>query len=415
MSARDVLRPLELRVTMSYLIAFAIVLSVFSLVVHLTFATAIERETSERLGAILDEGVTATEAKHGRFHIDSDATQLIAPATESISWYDARGILIRRIGTLDATRVGVLKRDEPAPPLELRVPPAPSRIVAALDPSHAKSLVRRVDFGLGIGLLLALLVAGIGGRILANRSISRVAATMRTLRDFTADAAHELRGPLTALASNAAASLRDDGELTPPHRRRLETIASTARSMTRTIEDLLLLARAETPLERELFAIELGELAANVVDARDALASERHIMLAFEPFQARIYGNPTEIERVIGNLLDNAIRYTHEGGRVALDSSADRGGIALRVRDTGVGIKPEDAERIFERFWREDRVRGRESGTGLGLAIARALARRHGGDVTVKSTPGKGSEFTLWLPLRPPLHVPDRGSVVRAT
>jgi signal transduction histidine kinase len=415
MSARDVLRPLELRVTMSYLIAFAIVLSVFSLVVHLTFATAIGRETSERLSAILDEGLTATEAKHGRFHIDSDATQLIAPATESISWYDARGLLIRRIGTLDETRVGVLTRDEPAPPLEIHVPPAPSRIVAALDPSHANSLVRRVDLGLGIGLLLALLVAGIGGRILANRSISRVAATMRTLRDFTADAAHELRGPLTALASNAAASLRDDGELTPPHRRRLETIASTARSMTRTIEDLLLLARAETPLERELFAIELGELAAIVVDARDALASERHIMLAFEPFQARVYGNPTEIERVIGNLLDNAIRYTHEGGRVALESASERGGVALRVRDSGIGIKPEDAERIFERFWREDRVRGRESGTGLGLAIARALARRHGGDVTVKSAPGKGSEFTLWLPLRPPLHVQDRGSVVRAT
>ncbi len=156
-------------------------------------------------------------------------------------------------------------------------------------------------------------------------------------------------------------------------------------------------------------------LAATVVDARDALASERHIALDFETFQARVYGNPTEIERVIGNLLDNAIRYTHEGGRVALESVAERGGIALRVRDTGIGIKPEDAERIFERFWREDRVRGRESGTGLGLAIARALARRHGGDVTVRSAPGKGSEFTLWLPLRPPPPVLDRGSVARAT
>jgi signal transduction histidine kinase len=414
-NAREVLRPLELRVTLSYLIAFAVVLTVFSLVVHLTFATAIGRETSERLGAILDEGRTATEAKHGRFHIDSDATQLVAPATESISWYDARGILIRRIGALDATKGGILTRAEPAPVLELRFPPTPARIVASIDPSHANGLVRRVDFGLGIGLVLALLVAGIGGRILANRSISRVAATMRTLRDFTADAAHELRGPLTALASNAAASLRDNAELTPPHRRRLETIASTAASMTRTIEDLLLLARAETPLERELFAIELGELAAKVVDARDALATERAIALEFAPFQARVYGNPAEIERVIGNLLDNAIRYTHEGGRVALESVAERGGIAIRVSDTGIGIKPEDAERIFERFWREDRVRGRESGTGLGLAIARALARRHGGDVAVKSTPGKGSEFTFWLPLRPPLPALERGSVIGAT
>jgi signal transduction histidine kinase len=415
MNPREALRPLESRVTLSYLIAFALVLAVFSLAVHLTFATAIERETSERLDAILAEGLSATEAKHGRLHIDSDATQLVAPATESISWYDARGVLVRRIGALDTANVGTLTREQSAPALELRFPPAPTRIVAALDPSHAKSLVRRVDLGLGIGLLLALLVAGIGGRILANRSISRVAATIRTLRDFTADAAHELRGPLTALASNAAASLRDDSELTPPHRRRLETIASTAASMTRTIEDLLLLARAETPLERELFAVDLGELAAVVVDARRALADERNITLEFETFAARVYGNPIEIERIIGNLLDNAIRYSNANDRVVVASTAERGGITLRVRDTGIGIKPEDTERIFERFWREDRVRGRASGTGLGLALARALARRHGGDVTVKSTSGKGSEFTLWLPLRPPLPALERGAIVGAS
>ncbi len=415
MNAREALRPLELRVTLSYLIAFTLVLAVFSVAVHLTFATAIGRESSERLDAMLAEGLSATEAKHGRLHIDSDATQLVAPATESLSWYDAHGVLVRRIGRLEATNGGLLTREESAPTLELRVPPAPTRIVAALDPSHANGLVRRVDLGLGIGLLLALLVAGVGGRILANRSISRVAATIRTLRDFTADAAHELRGPLTALASNAAASLRDDAELTPPHRRRLETIASTAASMTRTIEDLLLLARAETPLERELFAVDLGELATVVVEARRALADERGIALEFEAFQARVYGNPTEIERIVGNLLDNAIRYSHANDRVAVESASERGGIALRVRDTGIGIKAEDTERIFERFWREDRVRGRTSGTGLGLALARALARRHGGDVTVRSTPGKGSEFTLWLPLRPPLPTLERGSIVGAS
>ncbi len=415
MNPREALRPLESRVTLSYLIAFALVLAVFSLAVHLTFATAIGRETSERLDVMLAEGLAATEAKHGRLHIDSDAMQLVAPAAESISWYDARGALIRRIGSLHATNPGIVTREQSAPTLGLRFPPTPTRIVAALDPSHANSLVRRVDLGLGIGLLLALLVAGIGGRILANRSMSRVAATIRTLRDFTADAAHELRGPLTALASNAAASLRDDAELTPPHRRRLETIASTAASMTRTIEDLLLLARAETPLERELFACDLGELASVVVDVRRALADERNISLEFEAFAARVYGNPTEIERIIGNLVDNAIRYSNANDRVVVSSTSERGGIALRVRDTGIGIKAEDAERIFERFWREDRVRGRASGTGLGLALARALARRHGGDVTVRSTPGKGSEFTLWLPLRPPLPALERGAIVGAS
>lgn len=402
MNAREALRPLELRVTLSYLIAFTLVLAVFSLAVHFTFATAIERESAERLDAILAEGLSATETKHGHLHIDSDALQLIAPATESISWYDARGGVVRRIGALDATRAGILTREEPTPPLDLRVQPKPTRIVAALDPAHANRLVSRVDLGLGIGLLLALLVAGVGGRILAGRSIARVVATVRTLRDFTADAAHELRGPLTALASNAAASLRDDTELTPPHRRRLETIASTAASMTRTIEDLLLLARAETPLERELFAVDLGDRVAAVVDARRAVAGEREIGIDFSPFKARIYGNPGEVDRIVGNLLDNAIRYTEPRGHVAVDGEDERGGTTLRIRDTGVGIATEDQARIFERFWRADGVRGREGGTGLGLAIVRALARRHGGDVYVKSEPGNGSEFAVWFPHKPP-------------
>lgn len=403
MSSREALRPLERRVTWSYLTAFALVLAVFVIAVHLIFAADVSRETSERLHALLDEGAGALEKKHGRLHIDADAVQVIAPANESIGWYAASGALVYRIGTLDpAARSDVASASEAAPDVGLRGARAPTRIVAAVGLASAQRLVRRVDVGLGLGLLAALLAAGIGGRVLAGRAIARVAATVRTLRDFTADAAHEMRGPLAALTSNAAASLRDDADLSGAHRKRLETIAGTAAGMTRTVEDLLLLARAETPLERELFAVELGERIAGVVDARRALAEERRVALEFEPFRARVYGNPAEIDRIVGNLLDNALRYTESPGRVTVECVPERGGVTLRVADTGIGIAPDDLPRIFERFWRADDVRGREGGTGLGLAIARALARRHGGDVSVRSRPGDGSEFALWLPLRPP-------------
>jgi signal transduction histidine kinase len=172
--------------------------------------------------------------------------------------------------------------------------------------------------------------------------------------------------------------------------------------MTRTVEDLLLLARAETPIERELFAVELGERVALIVESRRALANERDVALGFTPFRARVYGNPVEIDRIVGNLLDNALRYTESGGAVSIACVADRAGVTVRVADTGIGITPDDLPRIFDRFWRADAVRSRAGGTGLGLAIARALARRHGGDVSVRSRLGDGSEFALWLPLRPP-------------
>ncbi len=404
MIGREALRPLERRVTVSYVSAFAVVLIVFVLAVHLAFAGDVSRDVSERLSALVGEGTGALEKKHGRLHIDSDAVQVIAPASESITWFGPAGNVLERIGRLDPAGGGTVGSGvAPPPDVGLRGATAPKRIVAAVDLRDSQRLVRRVDVGLGIGLLAALLLAGVGGRVLAGRSIARVAATVRTLRDFTADAAHELRGPLAAIASNAGASLRDSAELDPAHRKRFDTIAQTASGMTRTVEDLLLLARAETPIERELFAVELGERVALVVEARIALAHERNVDLAFTPFRARIFGNPVEIDRIVGNLLDNALRYTEPGGSVSVTCLADRAGFTLRVADTGIGIAPDELPRIFDRFWRADAVRGRAGGTGLGLAIARALARRHGGEVSVRSKPGDGSEFAVWLPLRPPV------------
>lgn len=408
MSAAGPLRPFERRVTASYLAAFAVVLGVFVVAVHIAFAADLAHETSARLSALLDEGTTALEVKHGRVKIDSDALQVIAPASESVTWTDARGRLVSRIGMLDPASSGdVARATEAVPHFRVDDPHAPARVEAALDLRANRRALRRVDLGLAIGLLTALVAAGVGGRILAARALERVAATIRTQREFTADAAHELRGPLAALASNAAASLRDAGELSAAHRRRLETIEAAARSMTRTIDDLLLLARAETPIERDLFAIELSERVAAVVEARRALAAERGIDLAAETCRARIYGNPAEVERIIGNLLDNALRYTEPGGHVRVECVAERAGVSVRVRDTGIGIAAEDLSRIFERFWRGDAVRGHDTGTGLGLAIVRALTRRHGGDVTVCSTPGSGSEFAVWFPLRPPAFALD--------
>jgi signal transduction histidine kinase len=115
-----------------------------------------------------------------------------------------------------------------------------------------------------------------------------------------------------------------------------------------------------------------------------------------------VYGNPGQIERIVGNLVQNAIRYTLSGGTVKVTCAKDRTGARVTVADTGIGIAPENAGRVFDRFWRADSSRSADGGSGLGLTIARELARRHGGDVTLASTLGRGSRFTLTLPDRPP-------------
>jgi two-component system, OmpR family, manganese sensing sensor histidine kinase len=116
-----------------------------------------------------------------------------------------------------------------------------------------------------------------------------------------------------------------------------------------------------------------------------------------------VYGNPDQIERILANLLENALRYTPSGGRVTVETWKEGTGVFVAVRDSGIGIAPEHLERIFDRFWRADAGRSSQ-GSGLGLAIARALARRHGGDVTATSRYGDGSTFVISLPLKPHLH-----------
>ena len=132
-------------------------------------------------------------------------------------------------------------------------------------------------------------------------------------------------------------------------------------------------------------------------------ARERGVALRIAPCDPlRLYGNPEQIERIVANLVDNAIKYTAPGGSVAVACSVDDARVRVAVRDSGVGIAVDHRERIFDRFWRGDSLRNAAGGTGLGLAIARALARRHGGDIAVTSEPGRGSEFTVTLPRRPP-------------
>jgi signal transduction histidine kinase len=258
-----------------------------------------------------------------------------------------------------------------------------------------------LDTGLAIGTLLAVIGSGLGGLALARRAVRPVAQTFRTLRDFTADASHELRGPLTAIAGNADAGLRDERD-PGRDRSRFEAIADGARQMSRLTSDLLLLASADRTLESELFVVDVAALLPKLAQRYEAQFAEAAVTLTVASGHSAIaYGNPDQIERIVANLIENALRYTPRGGSVRVEILRDRTHLRVVVRDTGIGIAPDNHDRIFDRFWRADPSRANE-GSGLGLAIARALARRHGGDVAVASSLGAGSAFTASFPTRPP-------------
>lgn len=236
-----------------------------------------------------------------------------------------------------------------------------------------------------------------------NQMLDQLAAANAAQRRFLADASHELRTPLTAMATNLAV-LRGRGATEPSERERDEMLRAVAREtdrMSRLVADLLTMARTDGGQEPHRNRLDLGDIVLEVYQQQRSLAAGVTLALG-EWEQVEVEADPDRLRQAVLNLVDNAIRYTPAGGTVTLDVRRTRSEAILRVRDTGIGIPPEHQARIFERFYRVDQPRGRQSGgTGLGLAIAREMAIVHGGRIELASEPGVGSSFSLIVPALP--------------
>lgn len=228
--------------------------------------------------------------------------------------------------------------------------------------------------------------------------------TLACQRRFAADASHELRTPLTAIAGHARI-LKSWGSEDPEATRNSATrILEQSKRMTELVESLLAVARGDDEgAPPELAPADLGAVAAEAVDAARA-ASDGKVVIEYvppkEPVEAPF--DRDQIYRAATILLDNAVKYTPEGGVVAANVRREDDRVQLEVSDTGVGITAEDLPHVFERFYRADPARA-QGGVGLGLSIARQIARAHGGEVEAKSKPGKGSTFVLRIPKREPV------------
>jgi heavy metal sensor kinase len=238
-----------------------------------------------------------------------------------------------------------------------------------------------------------------------NAMLSRIEASFRSIEQFTADASHELRAPLALITTAAEVSLRRERsreELAEV----LNKVVREARRMSLLIDNLLELARGDGNHHRAEFGpVELSaalrELRAEFAPA----AAAKGLKLTSEISSSEVWaiGDRTELRRLFLILLDNAIKYT-ESGSIHLTLSSTDSQVTVTVADTGIGIEPGGIDRIFDRFWRADKVRSRtEGGAGLGLSLASQIVERHEGTISVESTPGHGSIFTVCLPAAPGL------------
>jgi signal transduction histidine kinase len=310
-------------------------------------------------------------------------------------------------------------------------------VLARLDDVEAEQ--RELLLALGVGVLIALAVAGIGGWVVGRQSLrpltdlaeqattitersptgrlrtprtddelgrfaaafnallDRLAAALNGQRQFMADASHELRTPVSVVRTTAQVMLARPSRPETEYRDSMAVVEEQSSRLSRLVDAMFLLSRAEAdgiPLARE--PVYLDDVLADCVRAFRVLAEERRVTIRTGgESEVMFSGDGTLLKQMVGNLLDNAIRHARPGGVVTGTITHDAGGIAIRISDDGGGIAPEYRERVFERFARFD---GLAAGAGLGLPIARWIAEAHGGTLSLESTGPGGSCFAATLP-----------------
>jgi two-component system phosphate regulon sensor histidine kinase PhoR len=240
------------------------------------------------------------------------------------------------------------------------------------------------------------------GAVAVAHDITELRRLERVRRDFVANVSHELRTPITSVL--AAAETLQGEALTRPEvaARFVASIHRNAARLAAIVEDLLRLSKIESGRWKyELVEVPVRAMAERVVELASSAAGARRIALLVEVADGTLAVRADEaaLQLVLANLVDNAVKYSHEGGAVRITAELADKGVAISLHDQGIGIEAPVQDRIFERFYRVDKGRSREAGgTGLGLSIVKNLVQGMGGEVTVRSEPGRGSTFTVTLP-----------------
>jgi len=241
-----------------------------------------------------------------------------------------------------------------------------------------------------------------------NQMLDRIQTLLTEIKEMSDNIAHDLRSPITRIRGTAEVTLTTGKSLQEYEALAASTIEECDRLLDM-INTMLLISKTEAgvdKLSRE--EIDLAGLTREACELFEPSAEDQGITLSCMASDGtRMFGDARMVQRMLSNLMDNAIKYTPPGGKVKISVSEKDALVLVSVQDTGCGISPGDLPRIFERFYRCDQSRSKP-GIGLGLSLARAIARAHGGDITATSIPGQGSTFTVTLPKSEPPNLPTR-------
>jgi two-component system, OmpR family, manganese sensing sensor histidine kinase len=421
---------LRSRLLLYYLIVMATILSLFGTGVYVVFRRNLYKQLDKKLVTL------AQSATPSFYDVRDRGSQYLDQVEEvpwrdifnrdqqSLEWFDEKGKLLGRKGMIELNappEVGTAFIQQPNTEKVFRThtvsmfirrngQAGPPTLVGFIRASQSSEEIEAAEeqlfWILVFGGMLTLILIGLGGFWLSQKAIEPIEASFLQLKQFTADASHELRSPLTAIKASVDVMRNHPERVHPKDAKKLEAITGATIQMNQTLEDLLFLARTDAdpniPMEaRQLAPVSLNQILQNCFVLLEPLANEKEIV-----FQSKfrdeimILGDTAQLSRLFSNLLENALQYTPEEGRVSLDLYKQNRMAIVSVRDTGIGIAPDQISKVFDRFWRASKARSRrKGGTGLGLAISAAIAKRHGGKISVTSELNIGSCFLVRIPI----------------
>ncbi len=404
------------RLFLSNLLVLALVLLGSAFAVRLVFVRNLKQQVSERLTAVA-QGIAAN-AEFDRGYLEAE-TKFSPPqleeAQQAFQWFNAQGKIIEQQGNkgyistlpFEASQtvqaqidgIGLMVVTLPIIVSDNRQLIGYLRVSQSLE--EVDEMIARLDKGLTVGAFVAVFLSSLGSGWLNQMAMQPIEESFKRLRQFTADASHELRSPLMAISTNAEIALTYPEGMRKSDGEKFQAIAMAIEQMSQLTEDLLLLTRSDKVSSFEFERIDLTTLLTDLVSLYKSQAQIKQIELKAEiASDLWLIGDKAKLARAFTNLIQNAIQYTPAGGEVEVSSNCIGREVMVTVEDTGIGIPAKHLDLVFDRLWRADRSRSYYAGgSGLGLAISQAIVHGHRGIITVTSQVDIGSCFMVRLPV----------------
>ena len=420
---------LRRRLILAYLLIMATVLGISGTALYIFFARSLNQQLDHRLQTLVQAAAPSLDTIKfkGRPSLDRDLPwrELFFHRKQSLEWFSVDGKLIAKEGeafpssiltqktfsTL-TNSVPIFRREKQIRSVVIAVYSSGSQkdtiklkgyIRASESTEQIEATLQQLQLGLWLGGATAIFFMGLSSIYLTHQALQPTLKSFQQLKQFAADASHELGGPLTKIGFATEILLSNPQQLQKPSaEKKIQIIRSATEQMKHLLEDLLFLARtdAASPLTKpEKSIVFLDELLQQLSDHFKTVAHQQQI-----DFKADIHpelavrGDVSQLNRLFSNLLNNAFKYTYTGGKIFLSSSISKKNAVITVEDTGIGIDSQYLPYVFQRFWRSKRAT-KQQGLGLGLAISKTIVQQHSGEITVSSQVNVGTCFKIYLPL----------------